>query len=144
MLNHHNITRAILPVSILFAMILLFMAVSSAQAQGNTIRVDVSNGSDSSTCGTAAAPCRSIQQAVTNAASGDLILVAQGEYRFPRVENFCEQYFDGLQAVVCIINKNIEIRGGYTSQNWDTPSGGAISHRDRWRGPLPGHICSQF
>src|SRR5215510_8207708 len=43
-------------------------------------RYVANNGVDSPDCGTVAGPCRSINQAISNAASGDTIIVGPGRY----------------------------------------------------------------
>jgi parallel beta-helix repeat protein len=55
-------------------------AAARAQAAAPTIHVSASTGTDSSTCGTLAAPCRTIGQAITNAAAGSTVLVGAGSY----------------------------------------------------------------
>lgn len=60
-------------------------------------------GVDSANC-SISNPCRTIQQAITNAANGDEIRVAAGLY--PERIN---------------LNKNLTLRGGFTTTNWFTP-----------------------
>ncbi|MET0498101.1 MAG: hypothetical protein ABW106_07515 [Steroidobacteraceae bacterium] len=57
----------------------LAMISSSAHADGATFRV-ANNGIDTSICGGSTRPCRSISQAMENAAPGDTILVGMGRY----------------------------------------------------------------
>jgi hypothetical protein len=52
---------------------------ASATARGHTRHV-ANNGIDGPACGTRGAPCRSISQAIANAASGDTIWVGPGRY----------------------------------------------------------------
>ena len=47
---------------------------------GATTRRVANNGVDSASCGTSANPCRSITQAIANAADGDRIVVGPGTY----------------------------------------------------------------
>lgn len=46
----------------------------------STLHVDASTGVDSGSCGSQAAPCQTISQAVANASPGDTIVVAAGTY----------------------------------------------------------------
>lgn len=55
-------------------------AASAATTTSTVLHVNASTGVDSATCGPAAAPCKTISQAVTNAAAGDTIKVAAGRY----------------------------------------------------------------
>ena len=55
------------------------LAGSALPAAGATLQVAV-NGVDGPSCGTKAAPCRSISQAVINAADGDTLVVGPGFY----------------------------------------------------------------
>ncbi|HTO55762.1 MAG TPA: right-handed parallel beta-helix repeat-containing protein [Myxococcota bacterium] len=55
------------------------LLLASALASGKTLS-SANNGSDSPSCGTADAPCRSIGQALANAADGDTIVVGPGYY----------------------------------------------------------------
>ncbi len=89
---------------------------------GRVIRV-ATNGQDSTTCGTETAPCQTIQQAVSLVNNGDTasILVAVGSYTYNSAKEACSQYI-GATAVVCILNKKLILRGGYTSDNWTVPN----------------------
>ncbi len=90
-----------------------------AESLGATRYVNTATGSDSgNNCLNPDAPCRTIQRAVNQAASGDAILVAAGKYTYAGTDNPCDQYLGGLKAVVCIINKELTLRGGYPSGNW--------------------------
>ncbi len=57
----------------------LLILLLSSQVQAKVLEV-ASNGVDSSTCGSADAPCRSISQAIANASDGDKIVVGPGLY----------------------------------------------------------------
>ena len=105
--------------SALILFILIFSTIPpshSAQASSN-IYVKT-NGSDSSGCGSTAAPCRSIQYAVNKAASGDFIRVAKGTYLYNSAADTCS--FLVTRAVVCYVDKNLNIIGGYDGSNWST------------------------
>lgn len=92
----------------------------AAAAEAQTIRVDVGEPSadNSSSCGSEATPCRSIQAAVNSATNGDTILVAAGTYLFqPSLEPAeCVE----STAVVCVVNKELTILGGYDDGNWSS------------------------
>lgn len=70
--------RAIARVATLVAMGVAGLC-GAGPAAGATLHV-ATNGTDGATCGGVATPCRSIGQAVANAASGDRILVQPGRY----------------------------------------------------------------
>jgi hypothetical protein len=53
--------------------------------------------------------------AVNEAASGDTILVAAGTYTFDPALDVCPT---SLTAVVCVKNRDLTIKGGYSSDNW--------------------------
>lgn len=57
----------------------LFLLVGAASAGAGTLSVAVT-GTDADGCGTKTAPCRSISRAITNAISGDKIVVGPGRY----------------------------------------------------------------
>ena len=93
---------------------LLALAPASDAA---TFRVDATGGNDSPSCGSAAAPCQSIQQAVNLASSGDTVLVATGTYTYQPALDPCSSE----TGVVCIVGKKLSILGGYPTGSW-TPS----------------------
>ncbi|HNB50474.1 MAG TPA: hypothetical protein PK530_00945 [Anaerolineales bacterium] len=103
-----------------FAVVLLFLAfphfltASTAQASGTT-RYVATTGSNTGNC--TITPCRSLQYAVDQAASGDAILVAEGTYTFdPTVPYYCPAW---TSAILCFVNKNLTILGGYSlANNW--------------------------
>lgn len=105
-----------------------------------TVRyVDVTIGNDSANdCLNPAAPCRTIQRAVNQAGSGDTLYVASGTYTYPGSDNPCEQYLDGARSVVCIINNQLTLNGGYASGDWTNPDPAAnptiIDGENRVRG----------
>jgi len=83
-----------------------------------TILVSQSTGSDVVGCGTgSAAPCKSIQYAVNRAASGDRILVAAGTYTYTGADP-CTSL--NTRSVVCFMDKQLTILGGYSTSNWTT------------------------
>lgn len=91
-----------------------------AESLGATRYVNATTGSDTgNNCLNPDAPCRTIQRAINQATSGDTILVASARYTYAGTDNPCDQYLGGLKAVVCIINKDLTLRGGYPSGNWN-------------------------
>jgi len=78
-------------------------------------RVDGLTGADGPACGSEAAPCATIQQAVDLSVSGDTVLVAEGTY----VDNVSCL---GGAAVVCVNQKQLTILGGFSSANWSLPN----------------------
>ena len=63
----------------LLALVSLLLVGWSGIVLANTLSV-ANNGLDSATCGSSAAPCRSISQAIANASEGDTIVVGPGRY----------------------------------------------------------------
>ena len=90
---------------------------SMAEAQ-NTIRVSTT-GVDNGSCGGTSNPCRTIQQAVQRSNSGDFTLVAKGTYVLNSAVDPCN-FWIYIDQVVCILDKNITINGGYDGQNWSS------------------------
>jgi hypothetical protein len=89
-----------------------------AMPDAQTIRV-APTGSDVSGCGSTNTPCKTIQYAVNKAASGDTIWVAAGSYSYQSVTDTCT--FLVTRAVVCLVDKNLTILGGYTAGSWSGP-----------------------
>ena len=102
-------------------------------------RVSQSTGADASGCGSEAAPCRTIQYAVNASSSNDEILVAEGSYTYDVGLDPCAQYI-GTNAVVCILNKRLTLRGGYAPGAWSAPDPAqhptVIDGADLYRGVL--------
>jgi len=71
---HRSLLSAVLSVSVLFSTLVAAHAVQAA-----TLTV-ANNGLDSDTCGSSAAPCRSISQAIAHASEGDTLVVGPGRY----------------------------------------------------------------
>ncbi|MBX2997417.1 MAG: hypothetical protein KF893_02815 [Caldilineaceae bacterium] len=91
-----------------------------AETLGNLRYVDSLIGNDNgNNCLNPATPCRTIQRAINQVVNGDTILVASGVYTYAGTDNPCDQYLGGLKAVVCIVNKQVVLRGGYPSGNWN-------------------------
>jgi hypothetical protein len=95
-------------------------AVDPAAVAATIWYVDGSSGSDGGGCNSAGSPCRTIQSAVDRAASGDTILVAGSAngivYTFGGA-NDCTNDL-GANAVVCVANKRLVMRGGFASGNF--------------------------
>lgn len=85
-------------------------------ARGAVLRVDGGSGSDGGACGAAATPCATIQRAVNLASDGDEILVGQGTYTYQASVDPC----GGDTAVVCIVEKQLTVTGGYAPPDWTT------------------------
>ena len=74
-------------------------------------------GADSASCGTQGGPCRHLDYAVNKALEGDNILVAGGTYVFTSVAVPCTGV--PIRSVLCIVDKSIAIRGGYSPSTWN-------------------------
>lgn len=74
------------------------------------------SGSDTASCGSDSAPCKTIQYAVNKSASGDVIQVAGGTYTYNSSADTCT--FLITRAAVCLIDKHLSILGGYSVGNW--------------------------
>src|SRR5450759_993371 len=83
----------------------------------NYIRV-ATIGTDTYACGGDASPCRTIQYADNKDAPGDMITVAGGTYTYDPGNNHCP--WAVTSAVVCFVDQNLTILGGYTTSNWST------------------------
>jgi len=105
---------------ILTGLCLSQLIISPVMVQAGTgiIRVAPS-GSDTVGCGAIASPCQTIQYAVNLAVSGDTILVASGIYTYNSAADTCSEFI-GTTAVVCILNEQLTILGGYATSNWST------------------------
>jgi hypothetical protein len=70
-----------MPRSIRNALLSVAVALLGSRGQAHAATRYVANdGVDGASCGTKAAPCRSITQAVTNASAGDSVIVGPGRY----------------------------------------------------------------
>jgi hypothetical protein len=87
-----------------------------AQSGSGILRVSPS-GSDVIGCGGPALPCQSIQWAVNHAASGDEIRMAAGDYVYNQAADGCSGPL-GTTAVICVVNKDVTILGGYSPTDW--------------------------
>jgi hypothetical protein len=67
------------PCLVTLVVLLLASTLPAAPADA-LLRYVANNGVDSATCGTLAAPCRSITRAIAHAVAGDTIVVGPGRY----------------------------------------------------------------
>lgn len=94
------------------------LAVCQPTGPGETYHV-ATTGTDDAACGGTAAPCRTIQFVVSEKVplrGAGTIKVAAGTYG--DVAD-CPTGTAPNQAVVCILNKQITLLGGYTPPDWD-------------------------
>ncbi len=100
-----------------------FFGVTNNASAATTTRYVATSGTDAGNCSSAGSPCRAIQYAVNQSVSGDRILVAKGTHTYNAAADSCS--FLLTRAVVCILDKNLTILGGYSTGNWSTadPSG---------------------
>ena len=82
-------------------------------------RYVATDGVDSGSCTSTSAVCKSLQYTVNQASSGDEIFVAGGTYRYNTSLDECS--FSVTQAVLCMVNKNLRIVGGFSRNNWAVP-----------------------
>ncbi len=91
-------------------------SVDPAAATAATWYVDGSSGTDGAACNSAGSPCRTIQDAINRAGSGDTILVAGNASGIVYTFAAASPCTNGLGAniVACVNDKKLTIRGGYT------------------------------
>ncbi len=113
---------------LVIALLILSSQVNLSPVQAaplaSTIHV-APTGSNNTTCGSPESLCRTIQYAVEKAISGDTILVAQGTYTYSGIANpaTCANYStSSYLPVICIVDKYLTIRGGFTTSNWINPN----------------------
>lgn len=80
----------------------------TARAQG--IRYVATTGSDSGDCAAPAAPCRTIQFALSTSAANDEIRVAEGRYT--------SLWRNGTDWAVVDVDRSISIKGGFVTGSW--------------------------
>ena len=91
----------------LLGLFVLTPAPATAQGGSGVVRVVPSGGSTAADCGSEAAPCASIQLAVSGAQSGDQIWLAGGVHTGT-----------GGAVVALTDTKSLTIVGGYNAANW--------------------------
>ncbi|MCD6345657.1 MAG: hypothetical protein J7M17_08680, partial [Anaerolineae bacterium] len=104
--------RVLLPLLVAvvaLVVVLLLMGNSLTAYAADGIHYVAPTGADSAAC-TLLHPCLTIQQAITNAVSGDEIRVAAGVYT--TINNL------GSASQVVYLNKSLTLRGGFTLTNW--------------------------
>jgi hypothetical protein len=103
---------------------LLLVVGGPARAQGST-RYVATTGSDDSNCADANFPCRTVQYAVDQAASDDVIKVAAGVYTGvqgrPVPPGYINPPASGIITQVVYISKTVSIRGGYAAPGFVDP-----------------------
>lgn len=103
----------------LISILILSYPISTVHASVNgTVYYVTQAGADNDSCGSSSSPCRSIQFAVNKAASGDAIRVGSGTYLYSAASDNCK--FLVTSSVVCVLDKNLVIQGGYSSANWSS------------------------
>jgi len=112
---------------VLFLVSFLFLLVARSpawsQVETGVFRVDGGTGVDTAGCGSAATPRQNIQQAINLARLGDEIRVAGGVYSYQEgLDIFCANQVG--TSVLCLRDKDLTLRGGYSIDNWTTPSPG--------------------
>jgi hypothetical protein len=127
---------------VVLALILVFgivgmrrSTVAAVNVPTGTIHVALT-GSDTDGCGSEASPCQSIQYAVNKSADIGTIKVSAGTYRYNLAADNCR--FLITPSVICFVNKDLSILGGYTTSNWATPNPvnniTIIDGQNTWRG----------
>ena len=118
---HRKLAKEILIRAIvIFNLVLLHIIEAPdvhVRASVSTRYVNVNIGHDWGNCTNPSAPCQTIQYAINQAFSGDTIKVAAGTYTREAALDICSIYLN-YPAVVCIINKDLTLLGGYPSGNW--------------------------
>ena len=108
-----------------FLVIMMVLVVSafwpSRMSASPSTRYVAPSGSDVGDCTSPAFPCQTIQYAINRANSGDTILVAAGTYTYNPSQDPCPFLPSGGKSVVCIVDKALTIRGGYSTNNWVVP-----------------------
>ncbi|HZR79948.1 MAG TPA: carboxypeptidase regulatory-like domain-containing protein [Candidatus Binatia bacterium] len=100
------------------------MAIATPSHGATILRV-APTGQNSAGCGTEASPCRTIQYAINQIPSTGTVLVAGSpggtKYTFDPATDICSPPL-AYTGVVCVVNKEIVLRGGYSKTNWSTSS----------------------
>lgn len=114
--------NSIFNVSKFFMLIFLICAFNWSEKLVVNVNTQVtryvsSNGNDTNNnCSLPQYPCRTIQNAVNQSNSGDIIKVSEGDYRYNQDRDNC--LFLRTRAVVCFVDKRLTIIGGYSKDNW--------------------------
>lgn len=119
--NLTQLLRSVALASLLAGLMVLVSAPATRGAPAATTRYVAIDGTDSGTCSTPASRCQSIQYAVNvSNQTGDTILVAAGTYSATSPTVCANPNVPA--SVVCIVDKQMTIQGGYTTSNWSTPN----------------------
>lgn len=103
----------------------------ASYGSATTHHVDGATGIDQVGCGTTADPCATIQFAVNLAQSGDEIRVASGTQSYPGAAvDPCDGAPIEAPAVVCVLNTQVTIRGGFEPPDWSQPAPGGLTTLD--------------
>jgi hypothetical protein len=108
--------RAILPAALLVASGAASAKRAHAAPEATTWYVST-GGNDGNPCTSTGQPCRTLQTAINKAAAGDTIHIAEGTYTFT-----VDQCGNGVNAVACVAEKNLVIRGGFDGATWSGPN----------------------
>lgn len=117
-------------VAILAQLALLSFPPGLANAAHAAVHYVAPNGVDSPDCTQPSLPCRHPQRAVLNSSNGDEIRIGGGTYVFDPSLDTCgpSPAALGAPAVVCVVNRQLTLRGGYSSADWSRPYvGGAAT-----------------
>ncbi len=96
-----------------------WQARAMTESPAGTIYHVATTGNDTSGCGSASAPCRSLQYVVDLAQSGDTLLVAGGSYTYTGTPLSPTCYAaTKTSSVLCVIDKHLTILGGYSASSW--------------------------
>lgn len=119
--------RFVFSIAIFIVFILLlprsFSTVTAQEDLPDHIVRVATTGSNRIDCGGIGNPCRTLQYAVNRAANEEWvnILVAGGVYtRQSGDASSCDNL--AIDAVACIINRRVEMHGGYSVTDWTTPN----------------------
>jgi hypothetical protein len=123
-----RVLRAALDRSIALIMLLACSAGPALAAEGGRALFVANNGIDSGSCGSSNRPCRSISQAVANAADGDTVWVRPGIYGDLDNDGVFDDPGDerpasGFDCMICVF-KDVDI---YSTRGADLT---VISHGD--------------
>lgn len=109
------------PVARVGILMAVWLAAATPRIEAATLHVDSADvdAENSATCGSQATPCLDVQQAVNNASSGDTLLVATGTYTY--VGSLEPADCSQTTGVVCIVDKELTLEGGFASGVWTDP-----------------------
>ena len=118
-----NLSHSIPRVGLIFCAVFL---ASATWISAVDLHVDGANGADVGGCGSPASPCATIQYAVNLAVSDDLVKVSEGTHLYPGSGiDPCADNGINDPAVLCVLNKEVTVSGGYTWPDWDSRRVGA-------------------